>query len=95
MIKVTLTAANMGDVDDKDFDCWAEFVTEKIDEATGLTVEVDQARFGDAGDDVITGATENERDAILRFLGTDGWDAFCGEEWDRRRDAKDAAILAL
>lgn len=82
MIKVTLSSANMGDMtDERDFDLWARYVAETIDDATGLTVEVDQARFGDAGEDVISGATEDERETLRTWLSVTGWEAFCSGPW--------------
>lgn len=87
-IKITLSSAAMGDVDELDFDLWARFVAEQIDEATGIeVVEVDQARFGEAGEDRIDGATEEQRQVLRSWLSVDGWDVFCGQggPWETMR----------
>jgi hypothetical protein len=90
-IKIILSSANMGDVDEVDFDCWASFVCDSIDEALGIEVRsVEQFRFGE-GADIISGATDEQEEEIRRWLGHEGWDAFCGEEWNKRRAARDAA----
>jgi hypothetical protein len=82
-IWITLSSANMGDnVDERDFDLWAKYVAETIDEAVGFEIhEVDQARFGEAGEDWITGATAEETEIIRRWLAVDGWEAFCSGAW--------------
>ena len=92
-ISVTLTAAHMGNVDETDFDLWTKFVTENIDEALGFDVhDIEQGRFPcGAGADVITGATQEQRDAIRAWLDVDGWNAFCGEAWETMRREHDAA----
>jgi hypothetical protein len=91
MIEVMLSSAHMGDVDETDFDVWAEFVSERIEEATGLAIQVDQAPFGEAGEDVISRADEHERATVREWLSITGWEAFCGQEWDARRKAREAA----
>jgi len=82
-IKITLSSAAMGDMtDDRDFDLWARYVTENVTESTGVEVaEVDQYRFGEAGEDAITGADEDERETLRRWLSVDGWEAFCSGAW--------------
>jgi hypothetical protein len=92
MIKIILSSANMGNVDETDFDLWTAFVMERIGEALGLDdVDVDQHNFGASDDDEISADTEEQRDEIDRWLGAEGWDAFCGEEWTARRKAHEAA----
>lgn len=92
-ISVTLTAANMGDVDETDFDLWTKFVTENIDEAMGFEVaEVEQHPFeSGAARDTITGGTWAQREAIATWLSVTGWDDFCGEAWEKMRREHDAA----
>ncbi len=81
MIKITLSSAAMGDVSEADFDAWAAWVADHIDEATGIQVgEVDQFRFGDADEDQITGATEEQRATLRTWLSVDGWAAFCADD---------------
>ncbi len=90
-IKVVLSAANMGDVDELDFDIWAKFVTENIDEKTGIEVaEVEQFRFGEPGGDLITGATEEQNDRLSTWIRVDGWELFCGETWNTMRAEAEA-----
>jgi hypothetical protein len=80
-IKIILSAANMGSLaDEADFDAWASYVCDNVDEACGVFVaEVDQQRFGDAGPDRVTGATEEQRATILGWLAHEGWEAFCAD----------------
>jgi len=92
-IKINLTAANMGNVDEIDFDCWAAFVDERID-VLGLEVSaVTQVTWGREmpAQDEIRGATEEQAEIIRRWLGNEGWETFCGEEWETRRKAREAA----
>lgn len=92
-INVVLTAANMGNVDEVDFDLWAKFVAENIDAAMGFEVaSVDQCVFvGGMDRDMITGGTEEQREAIRSWLSATGWETFCGETWERMRREHDAA----
>lgn len=74
---ISLTSYNMGDVTEADFDSWVAFVNERIDERCGFTVAVDGLRFGESGDDRISGSDE-ERETIaeaVRVL----WDEWCAE----------------
>lgn len=86
-ISVTLTAANMGDVDETDFDLWTKFVSENHEAALGFEIaEIDQHRFPGGPDrDTITGGTEDERAAIRTWLSVTGWETFCGEVWETMR----------
>lgn len=92
-ISVTLTAANMGDVDETDFDLWAKFVAENHEAALGFEIhEIDQCDFTDgAARDYVSGGTKEQRDAIRHWLSVTGWDDFCGETWERMRREHDAA----
>jgi hypothetical protein len=83
-ISVTLSAANMGDqATEADFDKWAAFCAEHLPTLSGLesaTVEVDQFAFtgrGAEAEDKISGANEEQRETIKRFVSVDGWDSFC------------------
>lgn len=84
-IKITLSAANMGpDATEADFDAWASFVNERIehvvDAAIGIRVDVEQAAFigpNAEPEDMIHGATEDQRDTVREWLSVDGWNAFC------------------
>lgn len=80
-ISIRLTAANMGDVTEADFDAWARYVTEHVDEACGVEVaEVDQFAFvGGHGRDEVRGATSEQRETIQRWLSSEGWEAFCAD----------------
>lgn len=93
-IQITLSAANLGpNATEEDFDRWAAYVAEHVETALSLpegTTEVDQARFSEGGDDVVivrgSAADGGDRDEatieedIGRWLGNEGWEAFCGEE---------------
>ena len=80
-IKITLSAANMGpESTEEDFDAWTAYVNEHIDEALGITTEVEQAGFTGRtaiAEDVISGATEEQAEAIRGWLSVNGWEAFC------------------
>ena len=78
-ISVTLTSANMGDVDECDFDAWASFVCDSIDDAVGFEVAaVDMHAFGRGpGRDTVSGASEEQEAAIREYLSVTGWDAWC------------------
>lgn len=78
-VSVTLTAYNMGpDATEADFDSFAALVADRIDDVTGLDVEVDQFAFTGSGqsEDRIDGATDEQREAIREAL--DGlWQEWC------------------
>jgi hypothetical protein len=68
MITLILRSYNMGNVTEAEFDAWASYVARQIDTRCGFTVDVDQARFGEAGDDVISGATDEQRETIRETI---------------------------
>ncbi len=79
-IRIVLTAANMGpDATERDFDAWATYVVEHIDEALGFEVaELEQHPFRSGpATDTIEGASDEQREAIRGYLGVTGWEAFC------------------
>ncbi len=90
-ITVTLGSTNMGtDCDEADFDAWASWVCEHIDEAMQFYVyEVNQHPFGSSDGDRVVGATEEQKQAILTWLSVDGWEAFCATPgaWPKRVEA--------
>lgn len=72
-----LTSYNMGgDATASDYGAWVSYVNEHIDAAVGTFVLVDALRFGEPGDDRVTGATEDEREAILAAV-QDLWNDWC------------------
>jgi hypothetical protein len=80
MKELTLTAANMGpNTTEADFDAWRNFVAEHVDAAMGFEVQaVEQFAFTSGEpQDVVDGATEEQREAILGWLAHEGWDEFC------------------
>jgi hypothetical protein len=94
MIKLTLTAYNMGDVTEEDFDAWARYVAARIDDMTGLDVDVDQGPFtGERGvlfDDMIDHGDEDhetctQNEEIIQDALRDLWDSFCAEGWRNNR----------
>lgn len=80
-ITITLTAYNMGNVTEADFDAWARYVDEHVSEACGVEVlVVDQFAFGASEErDVVTGATDEQEERILDWLAHEGWGAFCAD----------------
>ncbi len=81
MAYVRLSSANMGDVTEADFDMWAEYVNERIDEACGFLVEVTQARFGEPGDDFIADGVGDQNDTVREAIAT-LWESWCATGWN-------------
>lgn len=86
-ISITLTACNMGDVTEADFDAWHRYVCDHIDEALGFEVhEVDQHPFANGpAKNTISGATDEQEEAIREWLSHGGYEAFCAtpEAWPK------------
>lgn len=83
-IKVVLSSSALGQFDmvnEHDFDIWTRYVTETIESATGIDVCVEQGQYGDCGEDIIIGASEEERETLRQWLSVDGWEAFCAGAW--------------
>jgi hypothetical protein len=76
---VTLTSANMGDVTEADFDAWAAWVNERIDDVAGCPVNVEQFRFGSGNVNAVSGLDDAAWEAVQRWLSGEGWDAFCAD----------------
>lgn len=76
---ITLTSADMGDVTEADFDAWVAYVSERIDEFTGLDVTVDAARFGAGGADRIVAENDEDRQTLRRAISVDLWEKFCAD----------------
>ena len=94
-ITVTLSAARMGDVDEADFDLWAQYVGLGVRARARTQFEIDviQFRFADwSSEDRIEGAEDDERASIKAALAA-MWDDFCGtaSPWEMMRDARDKA----
>jgi hypothetical protein len=67
MVTLILTAHNMGDVTGADFDAWAAHVTDRIDDACGFPVRVEQGPFSGPGmlfEDRIVGATDEQTETV-------------------------------
>lgn len=92
MIKITLSSAPLGAVDDVVFDMWTAHVADRIDAALGFDCDVHQGRLGEAGEDRIEGASPEQAEAIRRWLGNDGRDEFrgIGGPWETMRKARKA-----
>lgn len=92
-IIVTLTADGMGpEADEADFDALASYVAERIDERTGLSVEVDQHAFSGPGSlstNTIVGADSDERQTIREALDA-LWEEFCADAsaWPKRAPSR-------
>jgi hypothetical protein len=78
-VSITLSSTNMGDVSESDFDNWANWVSDHVDDACDVNAQVDQFHFGDASPDLIEGATDDIRDTIRLWLSTDAWNEWCAE----------------
>jgi len=75
---VTLTSYNMGsETTEDDFDAWVGFVADRIDAATGFTVDVESFRFGESQfEDAVSHATDEQTENIREALRSI-WDAWC------------------
>jgi hypothetical protein len=97
-IQILLSAANMGpNATEADFDAWASYVAANIDEALSIDADVDQAGFTgrtSISDDEVSGATEEQEEAIDRWLGNEGWDAWCSSVAPGQSDAGIATLRA-
>lgn len=86
-ISITLSAANLGtEATVADFDAWHSYVCEHIDAAVGFEVhEVEQAAFESGDADHVSGATDEQREAVRAWLSNEGWEAFCADvsAWPR------------
>ncbi len=86
-IVVTLTAYNLGpDATEQDFDDWASYVAEHIDEATGLDVTVEQfgftGRSSGGSTDRVSGATSAQTETIREALAA-LWERGCDENFGK------------
>lgn len=91
-IEITLSAANMGESSEADFDSWAAFVAANIADNidTDSDFEISQFAFSGRGsepEDLIEGATDEEHESIQDWLSHEGWDAFCGQDASQPSDA--------
>lgn len=90
LVKVVLASdVGLSDWTEDDFDAWGTFVAERIDHRTGFNVEVDEAPFGDSGEDEVVIVTrvspeehENAVETVRESL-RDLWEEFCAtpEAW--------------
>lgn len=79
-IQITLTAYNMGDAAESDFDAWAVWVANHVDEACNVDADVDQFTFGRGPDsDRVSGAADETIESVRAWLSTEGWEQFCAE----------------
>src|SRR5262245_48987827 len=85
MIVIKLSAGNMGITTERqDYDAWTAYVRGHVEEALDLgdaPVTVQQYRWLEAGraSDEITGATDEQEDAIRDWLLHAGWDAWLAD----------------
>lgn len=94
MIKIKLTAYNMGQGSTEgDFGEWVSYVREHVSAFLGLpqgSVAVDQYPFQGGPDrNAVSGAGEMVRESVCRWLGCEGWEAFCAA-----RDAEPTATAS-
>jgi hypothetical protein len=79
-VVLRLYSYHMGDVSEADFAAWARYVESHL-EIEGLDILVDQAPFGAAGEDALSGdCTDDEREAVLEETRHGLWDAFCSDD---------------
>jgi hypothetical protein len=75
--------------DEADFDAWVAYVSDRIDDATGLDVTVEVRRARDVQDDAITGTDDRQpiHDTIQSL-----WDDFCSDDsaWPSRAASTEA-----
>jgi predicted transcriptional regulator YdeE len=80
-ITLHLTSYNLGpNATEDDYDHWIGYVCQKINEVAGGGVvdEVEASRWGEAGEDRVTGATDEQKVDIKEALET-LWQSFCAE----------------
>ncbi len=84
-MKITLHSDGMGDATEADFDAWYRFVAARIDDRTGLDVTLEQARFGDGGQDVPRWENDADGDTARDALAV-LWEEFCADKgaWPAR-----------
>ena len=75
-IAIVLHSGDMGDATEADFDRWTAFVISRLADRCGFEVEVDAARFGEAGDDVPRWCDDDQR-TVIREVLHDLWDEWC------------------
>jgi predicted DNA-binding helix-hairpin-helix protein len=76
---LTLTAYNLGDATEADFDAFTSYVAEKIDDATGLNVTVEQHPFRSGpSTDTIVGATDEQQETIREAVES-LWQSWCAQ----------------
>lgn len=91
-ISIVLTAYNMGsEATEADFDAWAKYVGEHVEEACGIKLEsLDQYPFHSAhtahDTDRVSGGGNEDNEAVRRWLANEGWEAFCADAdaWPKR-----------
>jgi hypothetical protein len=83
MIRVTLTAYNMGEnATEFEFDAWANYVAAQAESFLGFEVQVDQYSFrGGPAEDAISGGTREQREVLCSALMHDLWDQACADSF--------------
>lgn len=64
------------DATEADYDAWVSYVCERIDDATGLMVDVETRGPRDVQTDVISGVSDDER-TIVEEAKASLWDDWC------------------
>jgi len=84
---VKLSAYHTGFTDEADFDAWISYVAAHLDEEVGFEVDVEAFAFtgrGAGGDeDEVSGATDDQGEAIHEALSHTLWDRGCGDNFDQ------------
>lgn len=76
MITLTIGSQNVGDISESDFDSYVTYVADRIDERTGLAVQIDST-FG-GGNDAIARATAEQADTIREAV-QELWVEWCAQ----------------
>jgi hypothetical protein len=74
--RVELTSYNLGGADEAAYERWCVHVIMNLGKRCGFEVDVEQRRFGEAGDDVVEAQSAAER-LIIREVIAELW-----LEWD-------------
>ena len=81
--KVTLHAGGMGNATEADYWAWVAYVASRIDEMTGLDVDVEATPFGvSLADDQVSSSAPEHVEALREALEV-LWGRFCMEDWPR------------
>jgi hypothetical protein len=75
---ITISADGTDCSSGDDFDTYVSFVSDRIDDRAGFTVNVESAPFGEGGADRISGADDAQRETIREAMQVI-WQEWCAQ----------------